>query len=642
VAAASLDTLILFTAATIILGSTWGARVGTLSPSILAMILGLLGTIAWTVTSAAILIAQRVAIRIRGPWAAIGGMLLVAFAGFGWIARQATPISAPMAFSDFLFPAGAMLVAYGWLHWSMEPSAATRLAVAADRLRDIVSTAAIMLAILIVMVGPGEAPADTLMGVLVRVAMTIGILFAGSRQVTLKFYEQRARSAATVSAARLAEEVEDRHRISQAMHGLEPGNSAVETAERICEHIADLPCVNFAVVTAVDEDGTATPLAACGLSAGGLVGRELEPSHAAHLVQLATAGPWTEPATPWLDEWVVGLDADSVPQATRVPLLWEDRLRGILTVGSRQPDDTERASRRLATATEIALVAGAMLGPALVADERARLRLARLDRVIADEAFYPVYQPIVELATGRVKGYEALTRFTDGTRPDLRFIEAAEAGRGIEMEVATLQAAVRGSDRLPGGAYLSINLSPDLASSPELLGPMLTRLPRPLLLEITEHVAVADYERLMASLYALDIQIRIAVDDAGAGYSGLQHILAIRPHVVKLDTTLVRSVDIDLARQALVGAMVSFTTRTGATVVAEGVETAAEAAMLRALGVELGQGYFFGRPARADQAGPTTLPVADAAIPGVRRPVLATAAMSSQATAASLPPLPSC
>ena len=250
---------------------------------------------------------------------------------------------------------------------------------------------------------------------------------------------------------------------------------------------------------------------------------------------------------------------------------------------------------------EAGVVATALIAPALASEESLRRRRKRLEQLIADEAFHPVFQPIVDLSTGEVRGYEALTRFSDGTRPDLLFNEATEVGRGIELELATLAVALRECSTLPASAYLSVNLSAELASRPELLGPILTRMPRDLLLEITEHVQVADYEILMASLYALDLRVRIAVDDAGSGYAGLSHILAVRPHVVKLDQALVRSVDLDLARQALVGAMVGFAARTGATVVAEGIETAGEAAALLALGAQLGQGYYFGRPERAPE-----------------------------------------
>ena len=93
---------------------------------------------------------------------------------------------------------------------------------------------------------------------------------------------------------------------------------------------------------------------------------------------------------------------------------------------------------------------------------------------------------------------------------------------------------------------------------------------------------------------------KLFVDDAGAGYAGLTHILALEPDVVKLDISLVRSIDRDPARQALVSGMKFFAKHTGTTLLAEGVETRAEAATLRELGVDLGQGYLFGEPAPAE------------------------------------------
>jgi EAL domain-containing protein (putative c-di-GMP-specific phosphodiesterase class I) len=299
------------------------------------------------------------------------------------------------------------------------------------------------------------------------------------------------------------------------------------------------------------------------------------------------------------------------------PLVWEERCVGILSMGSHALD-ADGARRRLATAREAAVLVAAIIGPALASEAAARHRRERIERVIANGSFYPVYQPIVELATERIVGFEALTRFEDGGRPDLWFEEAAAAGRGVELEEATLRASVRGSSDLPTDCYLSLNLSAEVASSVEFLGEILTRFNRAVLLEITEHVPVEDYEQLMANLYALDITIRVAVDDAGSGYAGLQHILSVHPHVVKLDAALVRSVDVDPARQALVGAMVSFAGRTGCTIVAEGVETAAEVAMVRSLGVTLVQGYYFGRPRPAAEW--RVEPVLAAGVPVPARP----------------------
>ncbi|MEI7744822.1 MAG: EAL domain-containing protein, partial [Chloroflexota bacterium] len=263
--------------------------------------------------------------------------------------------------------------------------------------------------------------------------------------------------------------------------------------------------------------------------------------------------------------------------------------------------------RRAPTVRELAVISAALMGPGIAVADRYRRSQARVDAVIAGIAFHPVYQPIAEVLTRRVMGYEALTRFSDGRRPDEAFEAARNAGRGLELEVATLDVAIAGAVTIDPACYLSLNISPELASSAELLGPVLRRVDRHVVLEITEHVPVHDYERLLATLYALDLKVRLAVDDAGAGYAGLQHILAIRPQLIKLDTSLVRSVDTDIARQALIEGMASFSARIGAVLVAEGVETEPEAAMLATLGVGLMQGYLVGRPLRASEMDPGLL-----------------------------------
>jgi EAL domain-containing protein (putative c-di-GMP-specific phosphodiesterase class I) len=103
----------------------------------------------------------------------------------------------------------------------------------------------------------------------------------------------------------------------------------------------------------------------------------------------------------------------------------------------------------------------------------------------------------------------------------------------------------------------------------------------------------------MGSLKGLREHVRLAVDDAGSGYAGLQHLLEIQPDIMKLDIALVRSVDVDPGRRALIASMITFAHKTGCTVLAEGIETQAELDTLRALGVTLGQGYLLGRPAAA-------------------------------------------
>ena len=129
---------------------------------------------------------------------------------------------------------------------------------------------------------------------------------------------------------------------------------------------------------------------------------------------------------------------------------------------------------------------------------------------------------------------------------------------------------------------------------------MLAKADRPLIVEITEHETVADYRALRDAIESLGGSIRTAVDDAGAGIANFAHIVELRPDFVKLDIGLVRGVDADPGRQAIVVAMGHFARASGCLLIAEGVETAAEAATIAALGVDFGQGYWYGRPATVD------------------------------------------
>lgn len=207
-----------------------------------------------------------------------------------------------------------------------------------------------------------------------------------------------------------------------------------------------------------------------------------------------------------------------------------------------------------------------------------------------------MYQPIVDLATRQVCGYEALTRFADGTRPDVRFTMAHAVGLGSEMELACALAALEGARDLPPDVWLSINLSPEsvvIGDGADLLaGHSSLRL----VLEITEHAEIDDYGALRRALRSM-APVKVSVDDAGAGFASLRHILELKPDFVKLDLALVRGIDTDPARQALTVGLCHFAARTGAVLIAEGVESTAEADTLRGLGVPFGQGYLFGRPA---------------------------------------------
>src|SRR6185369_16885135 len=156
---------------------------------------------------------------------------------------------------------------------------------------------------------------------------------------------------------------------------------------------------------------------------------------------------------------------------------------------------------------------------------------------------------IVELDGGKVVGYEALTRFATEQDPSQAFAAAARVGLGVELELATLSAALHVADALPADAYLSLNASPDFITSGKL-AVLLAGKARRIVLEITEHVAIADYPGIRHAIELLGPNIRLAVDDAGAGFASFRHILELAPDFVKLDMGLVRDIDSDPARQA--------------------------------------------------------------------------------------------
>jgi EAL domain-containing protein (putative c-di-GMP-specific phosphodiesterase class I) len=170
-----------------------------------------------------------------------------------------------------------------------------------------------------------------------------------------------------------------------------------------------------------------------------------------------------------------------------------------------------------------------------------------------------------------------------------------------ELERATLAAAIPAARGLPGG-FLALNVSPGFVlASPELPA-LLAGTDRAVVLEITEHAQVGDYEALRAAIARIEPPAAVAVDDAGSGYASLRHILALHPAYVKLDLSWVRDIDSDPARQALVAGLAHFAAETGCALVGEGIETEAERTTLLRLNVPFGQGYLFGRPAPAGQA----------------------------------------
>jgi EAL domain-containing protein (putative c-di-GMP-specific phosphodiesterase class I) len=221
-----------------------------------------------------------------------------------------------------------------------------------------------------------------------------------------------------------------------------------------------------------------------------------------------------------------------------------------------------------------------------------------IHRFLSGEGLSMAFQPIVDIETWTIAGYEALARFRSIPLrgPDEWFAEAMTLELGLQLELAAIRQALAALPSLPETAYLSVNCSHRTASTVELRDILTAAAPR-IVVEITEHDAVDDYERLGDALSSLRARgIRIAIDDAGAGFASLRHTLLLAPDIVKVDISLTRDIDSDRGRRALASALISFADEMGMTIVAEGIETEAELATLRELGVRFGQGYYLSEP----------------------------------------------
>jgi EAL domain-containing protein (putative c-di-GMP-specific phosphodiesterase class I) len=239
------------------------------------------------------------------------------------------------------------------------------------------------------------------------------------------------------------------------------------------------------------------------------------------------------------------------------------------------------------------------LDEAAVADRRARLML-ELEDVIHGTGRRAVLQPIVEARSGRVVAYEGLSRFTSRRTPAEWFDVAAraEVSERLELSAAQTMVDLLRDGTVPAPAALAVNLSPSTLLRTDLSTLLCDVDLSRVIVEVTEHQPVVDYGRLLQVLAPWRAAgLRLAIDDAGAGYASLRHVLMCQPDLMKLDMALVRDLDTDPVRRALLRAVLAFAAESGITVIAEGVETEDERAVLVELGVPLLQGYLLGAPA---------------------------------------------
>lgn len=304
-------------------------------------------------------------------------------------------------------------------------------------------------------------------------------------------------------------------------------------------------------------------------------------------------------------------DVKNFPEAMKLPSARIPRIRSYVSAPVRLSDgelygtfcafgmtsDKELAERDKALMEVLASAAAVIIEPE-VREQAIRTEVhERLDPLIASGGPAIAVQPIVELASGRRVGAEALSRFPAewGTPPDVVFAEAHRVGLGHRLELLALERAADLLDRIDG--YIAMNVSPATLLTPEC-GELLGRLPlRRVLLELSEHDQVEDYGLLTAVLAPLRAGgMRLAIDDVGAGFSSLRHIVVTSPDVIKIDRSIVTGLNSDPVLNKLVQSLVEFGHGCRVRVVAEGVETDGEAAALRTLGVDYGQGWHYGRP----------------------------------------------
>ena len=232
------------------------------------------------------------------------------------------------------------------------------------------------------------------------------------------------------------------------------------------------------------------------------------------------------------------------------------------------------------------------------------LRVERIERVLRDESIAIVLQPIVNLHTTEVCAYEALSRFSGAGAPgpDVWFGDAWSVGLGVELEMLAVRKAVETLELIPEDQALSINVSPPTLGAPGFFQ-IFDRIEPRIRLEITEHLDITDYVPLMRHLAPFRAKGGlVAVDDFGAGYASLRHIINVKPEWVKLDIALIEHVDTDPIVLAVTSGAVSFAGHSGISLVAEGIERQSQLDTLLQAGVEFGQGYFFARPLPPDEA----------------------------------------
>ncbi|MBM6550796.1 EAL domain-containing protein [Marinomonas ostreistagni] len=288
-----------------------------------------------------------------------------------------------------------------------------------------------------------------------------------------------------------------------------------------------------------------------------------------------------------------------------VPITFsDDRVYGTLCCFSTTPDES-LSHKDLSILTLFAQFASRNLEADLLKLEQSETTREAIFTLLQEEALGIALQPIYDSRKAAIVGYECLSRFrTDPYQPpNYWFAQAHEAGVGELLELYSIELSLALLNFIPEDRYLAINISPTFLNSQGLFDLLEHQPLERLVLEVTEREVIEDYAAFRESFAPLRAKgMRLAVDDAGAGFASFQHILELQADIIKLDRSLISNIDQDRSRRALVAALIGFAKETNCVVLGEGVEKQAEMHILEQLGVHVMQGYFFSRPVPPQEA----------------------------------------
>jgi EAL domain-containing protein (putative c-di-GMP-specific phosphodiesterase class I)/FixJ family two-component response regulator len=394
--------------------------------------------------------------------------------------------------------------------------------------------------------------------------------------------------------------LEERARVLDALSKLRPSEVVEATADAVCGRLVAIDRVAGAAVLGFVHDAIVVPLAVHLRDAGALIDpRAIRGLEAERIRFELSHGPWIDESgrVPWAG----GAMWQSVGTTVTVYAAFGpvDHPLGALSLAVEPVPGmnlADAAREHLSATLDFAAMAGVLLAPAMEARVALANATAHVGSLLDDRAFSPAFQPIIDLDDGTIVGFEALARFFDGTPPDVQLAEARRVGMHLDLEQALLDDAVARARVLAREGLLFLNASPAFVIERGHLLDTASLRDLRAVLEVTEHERVDDYRQLRSAIDRLRPEVQVCVDDAGAGYASLRHVLALAPEFMKLDSEWVRGLSGDVARQALVAGLASFADSTGTRLIAEGIETEEELAAVRRLGIRLGQGYLLGRP----------------------------------------------